>query len=98
DDVPLQDVAQAEEHGHCQRQADERVDARQRPQEVGQVRGQHDEGRVCQVDDVENAPDQREPQSDQGEDAALQQAVQDVLDEVNIATSAHSTPALATAP
>jgi hypothetical protein len=38
---------------------------------------------VRQVDDVQDAPDQRKTEPDQGQDAALEQAVDDVLNEVH---------------
>src|SRR5207253_8357754 len=82
DHVPLQQVAAAEQHGHGYRQSNERIDARSRPQKVGQVGGEHDQRRVRQVDDVQDAPHQREAQPDEGQNAALEQPVEDVLKEV----------------
>jgi hypothetical protein len=38
---------------------------------------------VGEVDDVQDAPDEREPKPDQGQDAAREQAVDDVLEEIN---------------
>src|SRR4029077_17013702 len=51
-------------------------------EQPGDVGPDDHEGAVCQVDDVEDAPDQAEAQSDRDVDPTQQEAKDDLLDEL----------------
>ena len=73
--VALDDVAEHEQRQHGERQRGERVEPEAREQVIADIGAQHDEGAVRDVDDVEDAPHEREAERHQRVQAAEQHAV-----------------------
>ena len=67
-------IADREQHDRRDRQCGERVDVRAGEQEIRHVGAQHDERAMRQVDDIEHAPDQGEPQRHQRVEPAQENA------------------------
>ena len=78
----MQRVSNDEERDRVERQAEEWVDMQAGKKGPGDVRADHDERPMGQVDDIENAPDQTEAEGDRHIDAAQQQAEDDLLGEL----------------
>ncbi len=79
DEQALDRVADREQHDHRDGDRQERIDAGQLVQVERQVRAQHDEGAVGEIDDVHDPPDEGEAERDQREDPAEQDRVDDDL-------------------
>src|SRR6185437_9579569 len=62
-------------------QADEHVDVQMRPEHVAEVGAEHDQDALRDVDEVEHAEDQCEPDRHQAIDTALEHAIGDGLQE-----------------
>jgi hypothetical protein len=75
DEHPLDREPQAEEQDHRNGNREERIHLPELVHPVRQVGADHDEGAVRQVDDVHDAPDEREAQGHQRQDARKHQRV-----------------------
>ncbi|KGQ02229.1 hypothetical protein BBAD15_g12562 [Beauveria bassiana D1-5] len=81
DDAFLRQRAQREQDDRHRHQADVRMHAELRRDQIDQVHADHQEFAVREVDDADHAEDQRQPQADDGVGAAQQQAIDDQLNE-----------------
>ena len=72
----MEPIADQEERRNEDRQGEVGIDAELRLQEIRAVERQHQQAAVGEVDDVQHAVDQREPERDQRVDRADGEAVQ----------------------
>jgi hypothetical protein len=75
DERPLDDHPDDEHRGHRQQQAEEQVEVQVHGQRVAEVGAQDHHDALGDVDDVEHAEDQRQPDGHQRVDAAAEHAV-----------------------
>ena len=78
-ETKVEEQARAKAQERVDRGALERIETEGEAQEVGAVRAEHDEFAVGDVHDLRDAPDEVQPMRDHGEDAALEQAVREIL-------------------
>src|SRR5438046_4530257 len=99
DDTALQRVADHEKRQRVDRKAQEWIDVKAGEEHPGDVRADDHQGAMRQIDDVEDAPDEAEPQRHRDIDSAEQEAEDDLLRELaHEISSASRTSVLARAP
>ena len=81
DQQPVEHEPETEGAGDHDRQGGVGIDADQPPEIEDGIHGQHQQAAMGEVDDVQHAVDQRQPDGDQHIDSAGQKAVQDAREE-----------------
>src|SRR6202022_2290748 len=82
DDAPLQRITDHEKGDSVDRQTQKRVDVQAREEVPGDVGADDHQGAMRQVDDVEDAPDETEPEGDGDVYPTQQEAEDDLLGEL----------------